>query len=254
MRTFRLTTALVVLAALLTLAPVTATGASGTTRYLVVLAGTGTGGGFDLAGTKAAALSAVSLAGGTVSRDLSGQIGVLVVESSSATFADTLRASALVSEVGKDVSFQGLPTSGAAGPQTRSRGCSGTCSRSTRRRLTMSRPARARSTWASSTAASTAGTRTSSSAARARTWIARGRRLRAARRPGRGQPGALHGQPVPRHARRRHDRRSDQLIGIVGVAPNVTLVPGEGLVTRRAIATPARSSTASRTRATHGST
>ena len=112
MKTFRLTTALVVLAALLTLAPVTATGAGGTTRYLVVLSGTETGGGFDLAGTKAAALSAVSLAGGTVSRDLSGQIGVLVVESSSAAFADTLRASALVSEVGRDVSFQGLPAGG----------------------------------------------------------------------------------------------------------------------------------------------
>ena len=51
-------------------------------------------------------------AGGTVANDLSKQIGVLVVESSSATFASALSSSALVETVGKDKKFKGLPDGG----------------------------------------------------------------------------------------------------------------------------------------------
>ena len=58
MRKLRLTTALVTIGALLALAPLpgAATGANTSTRYLVVLAGSESAGGFDLAGTRAAAL------------------------------------------------------------------------------------------------------------------------------------------------------------------------------------------------------
>jgi subtilisin family serine protease len=110
----RLTTSVAALAALLvlTVLPGAATSASGSMRYLLVLDGTETAGGFDLTGTRAAVLGAVSLAGGTVTRDLSDQIGVLVVQSSRTGFADALRASALVTEVGRDLTFQGVPGGG----------------------------------------------------------------------------------------------------------------------------------------------
>jgi len=49
-------------------------------RYVVVLAGTQTEDGFAFAESRAAALTAVQAAGGTVVTDLSRQIGVLVVQ------------------------------------------------------------------------------------------------------------------------------------------------------------------------------
>jgi hypothetical protein len=57
-----------------------------TTRYVVVLAGTATEEGFALAGTQQAVAALVTTAGGTVTRDLSKQIGVLAVESPNALF------------------------------------------------------------------------------------------------------------------------------------------------------------------------
>ena len=71
-------------------------------RYLVTLAGTQGPGGFTLDSTMTAVRTLVSAAGGTVVRDLSRQIGVLVIESRTASFASTLQASPLVDSVGQD--------------------------------------------------------------------------------------------------------------------------------------------------------
>jgi hypothetical protein len=76
------------------------------TRYNVVLAGTATADGFELAGGQEAVLGLVALARGTVVLDLSRQIGVISVDSPNALFADVLRASPLVLEVGEDFSWK----------------------------------------------------------------------------------------------------------------------------------------------------
>ena len=93
------------------------TGAS--QRYVVVLAGQQGDGGFVANGAVATVKTLVTSAGGTVANDLSRQIGVLVVESANPALADTLRTSALVEEVGSDFSWKGLPDTPAttfAGP------------------------------------------------------------------------------------------------------------------------------------------
>jgi subtilisin family serine protease len=87
-------------------------------RYTVLLAGEQTGDGFDAA-APAQARAAVAAAGGTVLRDLSRQIGVLVVQAPSPAFAGTLRASGLFEEVGQDFRWRGLPAArpgGLGGP------------------------------------------------------------------------------------------------------------------------------------------
>ena len=89
-----------------------ATGAAGSARYIVVLAGVQGDDGFTTTGTHAGAVAAVAAAGGTVASDLSSQIGVFVVESSALSFATALSASTLVESVGKDVKFKGLPDAG----------------------------------------------------------------------------------------------------------------------------------------------
>ena len=89
-----------------------ATGSVGSERYIVVLAGVQGDQGFAATGTHAAAVAAVAAAGGTVANDLSKQIGVLVAESSVAGFATALSSSALVETVGQDKKFKGLPDSG----------------------------------------------------------------------------------------------------------------------------------------------
>ncbi|HEX4978418.1 MAG TPA: S8 family serine peptidase, partial [Nocardioides sp.] len=71
-------------------------------RYLVTLTGTQGADGFALDGTLTAVRTLVATAGGTVVSDLSRQIGVLVVESRVASFASTLQASPLVDSVGQD--------------------------------------------------------------------------------------------------------------------------------------------------------
>ena len=70
-------------------------------RYVVVLRGAEAADGTFVADA-AAATAAVNAAGGTVQNDLSKQIGVLMVESANAFFANTLRASPLVESVGSD--------------------------------------------------------------------------------------------------------------------------------------------------------
>jgi lantibiotic leader peptide-processing serine protease len=86
--------------------------AAGSERYIVVLAGVQGDDGFASSGTRAATLAAVAAAGGTVANDLSKQIGVLVVESSVTSFATALSSSTLVATVGKDTRFKGLPDGG----------------------------------------------------------------------------------------------------------------------------------------------
>jgi subtilisin family serine protease len=101
--------------ALMTSALVFTPGSAGATtgqRYLVVLSGTQSPSGFDAAGSSAEISAAVSAAGGTVVNDLSSQIGVLVAESASTTFGDLLSASGLVEVVGQDFSWQGVPGGG----------------------------------------------------------------------------------------------------------------------------------------------
>ena len=86
--------------------------AAATERYLVVLNGVQGDDGFAATGTSAAVQAAVTAAGGTIANDLSSQIGVVVAESSAGTFASALSASALVETVGKDKKFKGLPDGG----------------------------------------------------------------------------------------------------------------------------------------------
>ena len=101
-----------VLAGLSGAVPADSSSASGSQRYIVVLAGTQGDDGFTGAGTTAAAKAAVTAAGGTVANDLSTQIGVLVAESSLAGFASALSTSSLVEAVAGDKRFKGLPDSG----------------------------------------------------------------------------------------------------------------------------------------------
>ncbi len=100
--------AALLLAGLAGAVPSTSRSAAGVQGYLVVLAGTQGADGFTATGTQAAVRSAVAAAGGTVANDLSKQIGVLYVHSPSSTFASALSASALVESVGADLIWQGL--------------------------------------------------------------------------------------------------------------------------------------------------
>ncbi len=72
-------------------------------RYLVALAGTQSADGtFATAGSTTAITSLITSAGGAIVADMSRQIGVLVAESTNPAFAEVLRASALVTSVGND--------------------------------------------------------------------------------------------------------------------------------------------------------
>jgi lantibiotic leader peptide-processing serine protease len=79
------------------------------TRYLVVLAGQETADGFQPAGSAAAVQALLASAGGTLANDLRSQIGVVVAESPNPAFADLLRASPLVADAAEDWRWQGLP-------------------------------------------------------------------------------------------------------------------------------------------------
>ena len=79
-------------------------------QYTVVLAGTPTKDGFQLAGTKSAVLDLVASAGGTVTLDLTRQIGVLYADSPNASFDETLRTSSLVADVGEDFVWKAFPS------------------------------------------------------------------------------------------------------------------------------------------------
>jgi subtilisin family serine protease len=65
------------------------------------------------------AVSLVTAAGGTVVSDLLGQIGVMIVQSPSRAFAETMQAYAVVEEAAEDWSWQGLPDGSqvASGPK-----------------------------------------------------------------------------------------------------------------------------------------
>ena len=94
---------------------------SATQRYLVVFSGSyALDGTYALGGNYAlnhsSALQAVKAAGGTVTNDLSKQIGVMVVESASAQFYALMRSYALVEEIGQDWRWQGIPTDVPSGP------------------------------------------------------------------------------------------------------------------------------------------
>ncbi|HUQ78597.1 MAG TPA: S8 family serine peptidase [Patescibacteria group bacterium] len=89
-------------------------------RYLVVFAGNyALDGSYALGGNYAlnhsSALQAVTAAGGTVATDLSKQIGVMVVESSSAQFYALMKSYALVEEIGQDWRWQGIDAGSASG-------------------------------------------------------------------------------------------------------------------------------------------
>jgi subtilisin family serine protease len=106
------------LAATLSVAPATAS-QSAAQRYLVVFGGTyaldGTYAlGGDYALNHAYALGLVEAAGGTVVNDLSKQIGVMVVDSANAQFYALLSSYALVEEVGKDEPVGTSPSAEAA--------------------------------------------------------------------------------------------------------------------------------------------
>lgn len=100
-----------------------ATASTGSTaRYLVVFSGSyALDGSYALGGNYALnheyALGIVEAAGGTVTTDLSKQIGVMVVESANSQFYALLGSYALVEEIGLDWSWQGIPTAGPA-PET----------------------------------------------------------------------------------------------------------------------------------------
>ena len=91
-------------------------------RYLVVLAGTQGAGAFTPTATAGARDSLVRTAGGTVATDLSSQIGVVVVESANPNFATTLAASPLVQEVGADWRWKGLPDASQMTPMQAPKG------------------------------------------------------------------------------------------------------------------------------------
>lgn len=75
-----------------------------------MLAGQASEDGFALAGTREAALSLVAAAGGTVTFDLTRQIGVVVASSANPLFAEALRGSSLVEEAAEDFKWKAFPS------------------------------------------------------------------------------------------------------------------------------------------------
>lgn len=71
-------------------------------KYVVLLNGDQTDSGFVAASDTQAALAAISSLGGVVTNDLSSQIGALVVDAGLVTFEEQLRATGLVAEVAED--------------------------------------------------------------------------------------------------------------------------------------------------------
>ena len=188
---------------------------------------------FDAGVTGTVARQLVTAAGGTVASDLTDQIGVVVATSAVPGFDATLRASGLVEDAAENLRFQGLPATQSkpgdpppvapgAGRASRSSARSGTCSRSAPRRPTP-QPAAA---WmsASSTAASTATTRLPRQRPALERRLRRGADFTAEARASASRWRAS--TTIPRHARGRHRSRARRNgIGVVGVAPNATLIP-----------------------------
>lgn len=89
--------------------------AASTRTYIVVFSATQSrDGSYQLGGdygaNATAALALVNSAGGTVTADLGRQIAVLIVDSANSAFADTVRASTLVAEVGEDFAWKQFPS------------------------------------------------------------------------------------------------------------------------------------------------
>jgi subtilisin family serine protease len=212
---------------------------------VVVLAGQQGDGGFELAGTSQAVLSVVQSAGGTVTADLTRQVGVLVVESSNALFADLLRDSTLVEEVGRDFVWKAFlsldealasgavvqPEAGGGGPEPSSDPLEPGQWSMMQIRAPDAHAIQAG--WravdvASSTPGSMEHTSTSTTmASRAvpRTWTARGEGTSYPKAPRVGNPdpcidNGFHGTHVAGIVAAQANE-----LGVVGVAPNVTLVP-----------------------------
>ena len=109
----RLTAAVLALSAIVLACATAGSGGIGDvkmTRYNVVLAGTMTEDGFALAGTPDATLGLVSAAGGTVVHDMSKQIGVLTVDSPSTVFDELIRSSPLVADAAEDFAWKAFPS------------------------------------------------------------------------------------------------------------------------------------------------
>ncbi len=77
--------------------------------YVVVLSGTQAADG-SFSTDQQAAQALITSAGGTVTHDMSRQIGVLTVESANGLFIDTLRSSPLVEEVSEDYGWKAFPS------------------------------------------------------------------------------------------------------------------------------------------------
>ena len=88
----------------------TARAAASETTYIVLFSGVQTQSGFQMTGTKAQALALVSSAGGTVAADLTRQIGTLIVKSANPTFLSTVDASTLVDDVSTDLGVKSFPS------------------------------------------------------------------------------------------------------------------------------------------------
>ena len=110
---------LVLLAALLALSAVFGVGltrpsgvdaTAATTRYMVVLKGTMGTDGFSALGDVATVKQLVATAGGAVTIDLSKQIGVFVVDSPNALFASLLGSSPLVEVAAQDFKWKAFPS------------------------------------------------------------------------------------------------------------------------------------------------
>ncbi len=226
-------------------------------RYLVVLAGVQGDQGFAATGTAAAVNAAVAAAGGTVANDLSKQIGVLVVESSAASFASALSSSALVATVGKDKKLKGLPDGGpeqTADPLE-----------PLQWDMEQIRAPQAHDFQAGSRSVDVGildsgidgqhpdfvvdGTGSNVDCARGRnsvSFLPSG--------PGVGTPDPVRRQPVPRHARRRHRRRAGERDRRRRRRPERDARAGEGLRRERLLLRQRRRRRASPTPATSSST
>jgi subtilisin family serine protease len=80
------------------------------TQYLVVLKGEETPSGFQAAGDLSLVRSVIEASGGKVTQDLSGQIGVLAVRSGDALLVDRLAATGLVDVTAEDFAWKAFPS------------------------------------------------------------------------------------------------------------------------------------------------
>jgi subtilisin family serine protease len=79
-------------------------------RYMVVMAGSMTESGFEAAGDMTTVGTLIATAGGTVVHDLSAQIGVLVVDSPRSALLDVVRSSPLVEVAAEEFKWKAFPS------------------------------------------------------------------------------------------------------------------------------------------------